>query len=237
MKNVMTILIVGVFCGMGGLVQAALFEEHVTDGTLDENWTDIVRASASWDISNEQSHSPNYSRKGTNGGSYYQGSSYATDLVLPDNYSYSAWVYNLDYNGNGKERSGLWFNVVDTENLTYDGYDEYELLLWEGDLLLGKRIHGAWNGLSSVSGISSLGKWSELKVEVNYNGSITNIKAYVDGSLKISYTDSTNPYHGGTIGIHRNNYYEAYFDDIVVTPEPATIGLLALGVMGLLRKR
>ena len=236
-----TMILIVIF-GLTSLSYATLFEEHVTDGTLDENWTDIVDGSASWSISSEQSVSPDYSRKGVNGTASYNGCSIATDLELPDSYVFSAYVYSITDN---PERAAIWFNVVSTPDA--DGTNEYELFLWHGDLLLGKRVNGAWNGLESKSGVSAYQQWRELKVEVSYNGTSTTIVTYLDGQLvtwdsgDTFYTDtgvgSVDPYHGGTIGIHRNGAGQAYFDDIVVVPEPATIGFVIIGLASLLKRR
>lgn len=232
-------MILVVICGCVSVSNAALFNEQVSGGTLDENWTDLTAYDASWSESNEQSHSADYSRKGVNGTAAYNGSSIATDLTLPNSYTFSAWVYSIT---NDPERTAIWFNV-DASTADSGGQDEYELFLWQGDLLLGKRVNDGWNGLETLSSISAYQTWRELKVEVTYNGTSTTIVTYLDGSLvtwdsgHTSYTDSSSPYHGGTIGIHRNGGAQAYFDDIKVIPEPATIGLLVLGFGFLTRKK
>ncbi len=235
------LVILTVILGLVSLTNASLFEEHVTGGTLDESWTDINDGSANWSIATDPVDINNYVRKGVNGTAAYNGCSIADSLSLPDTYTFSAKVYSITSN---PERAAIWFNVVSTPDA--DGTEEYELFLWHGDLLLGKRVNGSWNGLETKSGVSAYNQWRELKVNVSYNGSSTTIVTYLDGNLvtwdsgDTSYTDNgvggVNPYHGGTIGIHRNGSGQAYFDDIVVVPEPVTIGLLALGALGFIRK-
>lgn len=60
------------------------------------------------------------------------------------------------------------------------------------------------------------------------------LSAYVDGVLVV--TEDSLPYDHGYIGITSDDP-TAYFDDIVVIPEPATLMLLSIGGLAMLRRR
>lgn len=228
---------------------ATMFEEHVTGGTLDETWTDYVSSnpySYTWQIASDQYVSPGSSRVTSSSSNISVNfSSYATNLVLPDTYTYEAAIRPVG--DRPSRRGGISFNK---QGMTGDVGDNsgYEFLFWENDLLLGKRVGTAWTTLAAKAGFGGTDTWYAMKVEVSYSGGVTTIDCYVDNnpitwdSSATTITDSNTGgvagFNGGTIAISSNGKAANYFDDIVVTPEPATMMLLSLGgTIVLLRRR
>ncbi|MDD4985303.1 MAG: DUF1080 domain-containing protein [Dehalococcoidales bacterium] len=101
----------------------------------------------------------------------------------------------------------------------------YFLALYQNGLHLSKQFN-QWqefaHGLSESPGTYSVNRWYDLKVEARG----ANIKVYVDGVLKINYTDPE-PLLNGAIAFETLDNAHYYVDDIKVSLDRADIQLYA----------
>ncbi|OAS14724.1 hypothetical protein [Paenibacillus oryzisoli] len=105
-------------------------------------------------------------------------------------------------------RMGLIARMVDSKNFYYMYYDDHA-----HTLTLRKLVNDSDSTLGTVALTLSTGVQHSFKLEV----SGSSIKAYVNGALKISVTDST--FSQGKIGVY-THIAQAYFDDIYVRAIP-----------------
>ncbi|MGG1550507.1 hypothetical protein [Paenibacillus ferrarius] len=105
-------------------------------------------------------------------------------------------------------RMGLIARLVDNKNFYYVYYDDNL-----HQLTLRKLVNDSDSTLASVPLTLSTGVQHLFKLEVNGSS----LKAYVNGTLKISATDST--FSQGKIGVY-THIAQAYFDDVYVRAIP-----------------
>ncbi len=114
-----------------------------------------------------------------------------------------------------------WFRVMKQNGKVYwRKYDKYFNIPAGGEFLIN-------------------GDWSDGLV-LTIEETSTELKVYTDGNLvgTISQTvNSTQPYMGGKIVLFTDCAPTGLWDDVVITPEPATIGLFCLGILGFIKKR
>ncbi|MBE6608931.1 MAG: DUF1080 domain-containing protein [Ruminococcaceae bacterium] len=105
-------------------------------------------------------------------------------------------------------------NSISNDNLKAgtDWVQSYFVGLSGDSVVLGKQNY-SWKQLKSASGTFSENETYTLKVECNG----ANIKVYVDGELKIDYTDVDDPWIQGMVGL-RCHTASAQFDNLKVTP-------------------
>ncbi len=79
-------------------------------------------------------------------------------------------------------------------------------------------------------------QWVELKFNIDLDGNT--VDEYYNGALLSTHVWDDNV-HGtlGCIDLYGNNASSVYYDNISVVPEPATLSLLCLGGLALIRKR
>jgi len=113
-------------------------------------------------------------------------------------------------------RGGIHLNYRVSQCLRYFiGFNEQGLYLSKTSPC------GTHSELRVVPQLHSLGRWYEVKI----TGSSGKIDVYVDGSLKLSYTDP-DPLLYGTIALETLEDSEVYVDDIDVSGKPSpTLGL------------
>ena len=79
-------------------------------------------------------------------------------------------------------------------------------------------------------------QWIELKFNIDLDGNT--IDEYYNGALLSTHQwDDTGNATLGCIDLFANGASPIYYDDITVVPEPATLSLLCLGGLALIRKR
>ena len=93
----------------------------------------------------------------------------------------------------------------------------------------------------NISGVAA-GSWSHIEVTYDSSLASNNLKLYVNGSLDNQWDQTGELRNSGsalTIGAHSNTGegYTGLIDDVSVTPEPATMTLLLLGLPLALRRR
>ena len=80
------------------------------------------------------------------------------------------------------------------------------------------------------------GQWVELKFDIDLDGNT--IDEYYNGTLLSTHEwDDTGNNTLQAIDLFANGASPIYYDDITVVPEPATLSLLCLGGLALIRKR
>ena len=79
-------------------------------------------------------------------------------------------------------------------------------------------------------------QWVELKFDIDLDNDT--VREYYNGTLLSSHEWDDND-HGtlGCIDLFGNNASSVYYDDITIVPEPATVSLLCLGGLALIRRR
>ena len=82
----------------------------------------------------------------------------------------------------------------------------------------------------------SYGQWVELKFAIDLDNNT--VDEYYNGALLSTHQWDDNV-HGtlGCIDLYGNGASSVYYDDITVVPEPATLSLLCLGGLALIRRR
>ena len=81
--------------------------------------------------------------------------------------------------------------------------------------------------------------WHDIEANI-INFELTNMNGELLGELSLGQVDFTtkdNINNINTMGFWRKNQNTHYFDNFVLTPEPTTLTLFALGILPLLRKR
>ncbi|WP_059053190.1 family 16 glycoside hydrolase [Paenibacillus senegalimassiliensis] len=130
----------------------------------------------------------------------------ATSLITAGeawtDYSYEAKAKVPIANAN----AGITFRVQDTNH-----YYMFRINSTAKTLELYKAVDGILTSVSSTPFTATTNQWYTLKAVVQGN----NIKAYVDGALKIEWTNPINELTNGKIGL-RTTSVNALFDDIVV---------------------
>ena len=133
----------------------------------------------------------------------------------------------------------LWQNVT---GLTAGA--DYSFSVWGKSVTSGTTALGGmymvWYNTSSVMTSSAAGYISSTRVDGSVGdtwtqmdfGSLTAPAGTVAGVFFLLGEDENNPNHTGTTGA-----VGIYYDDAVMIPEPATIGLLGLGALVLTRRR
>jgi hypothetical protein len=245
---------------------AGVFSDDFESGTL-ANWTQTSATGASLTASTEQNVVPSdglYSAKLTtstarmhhnliadNGGSELDGPSTFTSYIY-DAAGTATRVFNevRGYSGTGIPNGGTAadgglnqllaigkYNTVTLPGEVYDG-TKYQARVVTSD---GGPTTAGWFNLNGPDAPSRSAGWHKFDIERLADG--TTINFYVDDILSRTFTGATaqswdtvvmGPGLGSTVG-------DAYIDGIQVTnttvPEPATLGLLALGGLMMLRRR
>lgn len=110
-----------------------------------------------------------------------------------------------------------------------------------GNYYSGRVTYGTTVGWFMLNGPGSPTRsagWHKFKVEVTSGGTAANF--YVDGILSRTITGLTvRNYDSVTLGFGTSSTSNgnSWYDDVSVTPEPATMALLGLGALPLIRRR
>ena len=91
---------------------------------------------------------------------------------------------------------------------------------------------GNGNTLTETPYTLSLDTWHNVRLTVEG----TQASVYINDSHVITY-DGFNEYSSGKIGLKNINDGVVLFDNVVVTPEPATMSLLVIGGLALLHRK
>ncbi len=91
---------------------------------------------------------------------------------------------------------------------------------------------GSGNVLASTSYTLSLDTWHNVRITVEG----TQASAYIDDGHVLTH-DGFDAYGSGKIGLKTINDGVVLFDNVLVTPEPATLCLLVVSGLALLRRR
>ncbi|UKS28409.1 hypothetical protein LOZ80_05595 [Paenibacillus sp. HWE-109] len=137
----------------------------------------------------------------------YGGSKASAGNTAWQNYSVEAKVKANGW-GSIYGRMGLIARFVDSKNFYFVYYDDHL-----GQLTLRKLVNDSDSTIATVPLSLSTGVQHLFKLEVNGSS----IKAYVNGTLKISAADST--FSQGKVGVY-THIAQAYFDDIYVRAIP-----------------
>ena len=79
-------------------------------------------------------------------------------------------------------------------------------------------------------------QWVELKFDIDLNGNT--VDEYYNGTLLSTHQwDDTGNLTLGCIDLFANGASPIYYDDVTIVPEPATLSLLCLGGLALIRRR
>ena len=115
------------------------------------------------------------------------------------------------------------------------------------EILIGRNASGAWDSSGSNNPLHDWGFDDETSTAAAADGltlmanvrtttpPVNDIQVDVSGIVK-GWVDGTNPNQGFVLYYDRNAYQGAGFRDaelLIVVPEPATFGLLAVGLLGL----
>jgi hypothetical protein len=191
----------------------AFFSDDFEDGNTD-GWT---FHSGTWSIATDGTKVLKQTNL-TGNARASNGSATLTDQVVEARIKPLSW--------NGTDRFVALFARFQNENNYY-----YVTLRSSGKLELKKLVAGQATALSSKSFSVQTNTWYRVKLSIVG----TSLKAYVNGNLELSATDST--YASGKMGV--GTYYaSASFDDIVVTtgataPEAASSPSPADGATGI----
>jgi len=107
-------------------------------------------------------------------------------------------------------KGSFHFNLRENSGV---GHVRYFLGVHTGGLYLNKQIISDFFDLSQSNVSLRLNQWHTIKAVLDGN----NIKVYLDGSLKINYTDSDIPILSGIFSFETLDNSIAHFDDISVT--------------------
>jgi len=137
------------------------------------------------------------------------------------------------YSGGGS--SGSLQQLISFGNYNTGGANKYMFRIAVG---ASPALPLATWGNTSITRVNDV--WKEMKVtHTDLGNGTANVKFYVDGVEGASWnTTAVFPLTQIRIGSAlSNNNSASYFDDIVVTPEPATLALLASGLFLVRRRR
>jgi hypothetical protein len=187
-----------------------------------------------------------------NGGTgYFQSSSMNSTAVPPGQKTIELDLYIASVEGPGNTRNlAVAFNMtstvagrVNTDRVWLDDYYQVSVnhgfaASTVGHLIL-SRIdcdEGAGTATVTVLDKMALGavwaedSWMHLTISDDGAGGLSALLETSQGNFTVSATDNT--YHGAYVGLDQYGCRGQY-DNIVVTPEPATMGLLGLGSLGM----
>jgi len=109
--------------------------------------------------------------------------------------------------------------------------------------------HGTWNfmdiNLTLAAGTYNLGSWSETGMEYTYNPSSSMNSEYINSAITITNTSEKsggffqNPTDHFANPINLAGIFGAniMFDDSVQVPEPSTVAIFAISIIGLVSRR
>jgi len=227
------ILGVGLACLMWATVASAdpiMFEDHFDNGTMSPEWVSI--AGTQWVEDgwlHTQDLDPAWPRESM--AVVHKGDTNWTDYTL------SLWVDPLE--AYGWEKGRVHFRVQDAFlGSDWPHRQNYELHFdspghVDPPVLILSHIEADDSGsrLAEVPGVTSN---APMFTVIKVTG--PRIRVWLDGIPLIDVVDPSPLLHGG-IGISGVWECPARFDDVVVTPEPATLALVGLGTLGLFHRR
>jgi hypothetical protein len=98
------------------------------------------------------------------------------------------------------------------------------------------RVNGA--DPSANTGVTRKAGWTLLMIEADALADGGQVRFYIDGNQVGTSSRSTGiPLRWVRIGNNSKSYENFWYDDLSVVPEPATLGLLSLGGLALVRRR
>lgn len=166
-----------------------LFRDHFEDG----NTTGWTATGGAWNVAAEDTRV--LAQQASTTALFVTGSAWT-------NYGFQANVKLPFTNAN----AGIVFRVADANN-----YYMYRINSSAQTLELYKAVNGTLTSVASTAFPAAAGQWYTLKAEVQGNA----IKAYVDGQLKIQWTNPVNELTAGKVGF-RTTSYNVLYDEAVV---------------------
>jgi hypothetical protein len=233
MKRLIVLTSLSFFIGSSTVANAVgiLFEDHFDGGTMSPEWVSV--RPLQW-VQDGWLHTQS---DGSVSGRDSDTLVHDGDTTWTD-YTFSLTVDPIPTGASSWERAFVHFRTNDTvlapNGIWYDGYN----------LSFGGPADGIGHpflGLSRsyVDG-SSYSLFSSTTIpttsdpwEVVITATGPEIRVWLDGDLVIDVVDTTDPVLHGGIGIGAIWEAEARFDDVVVTPEPSALFLLACGLAGI----
>ncbi len=231
MKKVMlSMLYVLVFCSFGF---ATTFDFESGDLT---GWTIRAEHDSDWSIKDDSTN------PGNNKVLDYSNDSSSGDILRTGEGTYTdgSIVWDMYYNSHTQFK---WNRVYIRAEDPGAGKTEVENgYYWRPEQRqLRKLVNGSVTTLASGSTLSLANSWHRFKAEAI--GNTITIYEWDDINSKwnivISATDNT--FSSGYFGFRGSSRGTSsnftYFDNVTIVPEPATIGLIAMGFVSLLRKK
>lgn len=88
-----------------------------------------------------------------------------------------------------------------------------------------------------VTNVARKGGWTKLGIEADAVGDGGQVRFYIDDALVGTSSRSGADISVITLGQNFSNYENFWYDGVLVTPEPASLALIGLGGLALLRRR
>ena len=151
--------------------------------------------------------------------------------------TWTDYVINLDFNLTRSDltshHTAILFRVEEIASGT-DAGKYYQFYMTRDAVGFAELDYSSGNAtvLAGTPYSLSLATWHHVQLRVEG----ASASAYIDGDLVLSH-DGFDAYPAGKIGLKTMNDGVTSFDNVDVNPEPATLGLLFIGGLALLRRR
>lgn len=224
-------VVVAVLCAFTGTaVGAPLFEDDFSDGNAD-GWSELR---GNWSV-------------GVDG--WYYGEDGTDAYSFAGDESWTDYTMTLQADGvpGGTGRTPgmfiVYFRVTGAFNQggssSIPGGTWYRLDVWQADGDFSPRLVNVWRQTDTRSQhkiFEEVFPWIGTDpMDVTITAVGDQIDVWLDGNQVVDLTNNANP--SGRIGVSSIWEGTARFDDIVVTPEPATLSLMVVGALALRRRR
>ncbi|MFH1615640.1 MAG: hypothetical protein ABIG61_11240 [Planctomycetota bacterium] len=240
---VLTMAVVGAM-GCPGALGVTIFEEHVSNNQLDNNWTILNPGGDQYGFVGAYDYALWFLNDGTE-----QQAAYAAELVLPENFVLEFNLATQGWWSSYGRRAAVRFCAQDTAICQLQ--NGYELKLYSPDTNP-PTFHRLYllkysNGVSSELGILNDANYIAddtphlWTIDFERSGVNNNIRCYIDdniitwdgGTYAGSSVVTDSQYSGGTIGFWNDHERYYYVDDIVVDNNVVLLGeLVPLQITG-----